>query len=41
MTANLASRIATRIVLRLGEVRAREFAPLRRGLAKLKGCLSQ
>lgn len=35
MAANLWSRIATRVLLRLGEVRAREFAPLRRGLAKL------
>jgi putative N6-adenine-specific DNA methylase len=35
MAANLRSHIATRIVLRLGEVKAREFAPLRRGLAKL------
>jgi putative N6-adenine-specific DNA methylase len=35
MAANLWSRIATRILLRLGEVRARDFAPLRRGLAKL------
>jgi len=35
MAANLSSRIATRILLRLGEVRARDFAPLRRGLAKL------
>jgi putative N6-adenine-specific DNA methylase len=35
MTANLQSRIATRILLRLGEVKARDFAPLRRGLAKL------
>jgi putative N6-adenine-specific DNA methylase len=36
MTANLWSRIATRILLRLGEVKARDFAPLRRGLAKLR-----
>jgi putative N6-adenine-specific DNA methylase len=35
MAANLWSRIATRILLRLGEVKARDFAPLRRGLAKL------
>jgi putative N6-adenine-specific DNA methylase len=35
MAANLSSRIATRILLRLGEVRARDFAPLRRALAKL------
>jgi putative N6-adenine-specific DNA methylase len=35
MRANLESRIATRILLRMGEVRARDFAPLRRGLAKL------
>jgi len=35
MVANLASRIATRILVRLGEVKARDFAPLRRGLAKL------
>jgi putative N6-adenine-specific DNA methylase len=35
MAANLHSRIATRIVARLGEVKAREFAPLRRGFAKL------
>ena len=35
MAANLKSRIATRIVVRLGEVKARDFAPLRRGLAKL------
>jgi putative N6-adenine-specific DNA methylase len=35
MAANLWSRIATRVVVRLGEVRAREFAPLRRALAKL------
>jgi putative N6-adenine-specific DNA methylase len=34
MAANLHSRIATRIVLRMGEVKARDFAPLRRGLAK-------
>jgi len=34
-TVNLWSRIATRVLLRLGEVRARDFAPLRRGLAKL------
>ena len=35
MTANLHSRIATRILLRMGEVKARDFAPLRRSLAKL------
>lgn len=35
MAANLHSRIATRVLLRLGEVKAREFAPLRRALAKL------
>lgn len=35
MAANLHSRIATRIVLRMGEVKARDFAPLRRGLAVL------
>jgi putative N6-adenine-specific DNA methylase len=35
MSANLHSRIATRIVLRMGEVKARDFAPLRRNLAKL------
>ncbi len=35
MAANLHSRIATRILLRLGEVKARDFAPLRRSLAKL------
>jgi len=35
MAANLHSRIATRIVLRMGEVKARDFAPLRRSLAKL------
>lgn len=35
MAANLGSRIATRILLRLGDVKARDFAPLRRGLAKL------
>jgi putative N6-adenine-specific DNA methylase len=35
MAANLRSRLATRILLRLGEVKAREFAPLRRALAKL------
>ena len=34
MAANLSSRIATRILLRLGEVKARDFAPLRRSLAK-------
>jgi putative N6-adenine-specific DNA methylase len=36
MAANLHSRIATRIVLRMGEVKARDFAPLRRSLAKLR-----
>jgi len=35
MAANLQSRIATRVVLRMGEVKARDFAPLRRSLAKL------
>ena len=35
MAANLHSRIATRIVLRMGEVKARDFAPLRRDLAGL------
>ena len=35
MAANLHSRIATRILLRMGEVKARDFAPLRRSLAKL------
>jgi putative N6-adenine-specific DNA methylase len=35
MAANLHSRLATRIVLRIGEVKARDFAPLRRSLAKL------
>jgi putative N6-adenine-specific DNA methylase len=35
MAANLHSRIATRILLRVGEVKARDFAPLRRNLAKL------
>lgn len=35
MRANLHSRIATRILLRLGEVNARDFAPMRRRLAKL------
>jgi len=35
MAANLHSRIATRVLLRLGEVKARDFAPLRRSLAKL------
>jgi putative N6-adenine-specific DNA methylase len=35
MAANLHSHIATRILLRLGEVKARDFAPLRRALAKL------
>ncbi len=35
MAANLHSRIATRILLRMGEVKARDFAPLRRNLAQL------
>jgi putative N6-adenine-specific DNA methylase len=35
MAANLHSRIATRILLRMGEDKARDFAPLRRSLAKL------
>jgi putative N6-adenine-specific DNA methylase len=35
MAANLHSRIATRVVLRMGAVKARDFAPLRRSLAKL------
>jgi putative N6-adenine-specific DNA methylase len=35
MAANLHSRIATRILLRMGEEKARDFAPLRRSLAKL------
>jgi putative N6-adenine-specific DNA methylase len=35
MAANLWSRIATRVLVRVGEVKARDFAPLRRGLAKL------
>ena len=35
MAANLHSRIATRVVLRMGEIKARDFAPLRRSLAKL------
>jgi putative N6-adenine-specific DNA methylase len=35
MAANLGSRIATRVLVRVGEVRARDFAPLRRSLAKL------
>jgi putative N6-adenine-specific DNA methylase len=35
MAANLHSRIATRVLLRVGEVKARDFAPLRRGLGKL------
>jgi len=34
MAANLGSRIATRILVRMGEVKARDFAPLRRSLAK-------
>jgi putative N6-adenine-specific DNA methylase len=33
--ANLCSRVATRVLLRLGEVRAREFAELRRRLSSL------
>jgi putative N6-adenine-specific DNA methylase len=35
MAANLHLRVATRVLLRLGEVRAREFSKLRRLLAKL------
>jgi putative N6-adenine-specific DNA methylase len=35
MAANLHSRTATRVLLRLGEVEARQFAELRRRLAKL------
>jgi putative N6-adenine-specific DNA methylase len=35
MRANLTSRVATRLLLRLGEVEARQFAELRRRLAKL------
>jgi putative N6-adenine-specific DNA methylase len=35
MAANLHSRIATRIVLRMGEMKARDFAPMRRGFSKL------
>jgi putative N6-adenine-specific DNA methylase len=35
MAANLQSHIATRILLRLGNAKARDFAPLRRALAKL------
>jgi putative N6-adenine-specific DNA methylase len=35
LRANLASRVATRVLLRLGEVEARQFAELRRRLAKL------
>jgi putative N6-adenine-specific DNA methylase len=35
MAANLHSRIATRVVVRLGEVKARDFAPFRRGLERL------
>jgi putative N6-adenine-specific DNA methylase len=35
MAANLHSRIATRVLLRMGEEKARDFAPLRRSLAKL------
>jgi putative N6-adenine-specific DNA methylase len=35
MAANLHSRIATRIVARMGEVLARDFPPLRRRLARL------
>ncbi len=34
MAANLGSRIATRVLVRMGEVKARDFAPLRRSLAK-------
>jgi putative N6-adenine-specific DNA methylase len=34
MAANQWSRIATRVVVRVGEVKARDFAPLRRSLAK-------
>jgi putative N6-adenine-specific DNA methylase len=35
MAANLHSRTATRVLLRLGEIEARQFAELRRRLAKL------
>jgi putative N6-adenine-specific DNA methylase len=35
MAANLYLRIASRVVLRLGQVKARDFAPLRRKLADL------
>jgi putative N6-adenine-specific DNA methylase len=35
LAANLHSRMATRILLRMGEVKARDFAPMRRSLAKL------
>ncbi len=35
LAANLALRIPTRILLRLGELRAREFGKLRHGLARL------
>jgi putative N6-adenine-specific DNA methylase len=35
MAANLHLRIASRVVLRLGQVKARDFAPLRRKLAEL------
>jgi putative N6-adenine-specific DNA methylase len=35
MAANLHLRIASRVVLRLGQVKARDFAPLRRQLAAL------
>jgi len=35
MAANLHLRIASRVVLRLGQVKARDFAPLRRQLAQL------
>ncbi len=35
MAANLHLRIATRVLLRLGEVSARDFGPLRRGAAAL------
>jgi putative N6-adenine-specific DNA methylase len=35
MAANLHLRIASRVLVRLGQVKARDFAPLRRQLAKL------
>jgi putative N6-adenine-specific DNA methylase len=35
MAANLHLRIASRVVLRLGQVKARDFAPMRRKLAEL------